>query len=266
VTDHDFSVRTERETGSPGVSIVTIARESRRNALSVELCRELTEVLHREADDADIGIIVLTGTPPAFCAGADFGDFEAGPERGGFVPAFHELLSALAHVEIPVMAWVDGPAIGAGCQIVAQCDLSVASDVSTFGITAAKIGLQVDMPNVNRLVCEIGPTAARRLLLTGDVIDAEEALRLGLVNRVVPEAQTRQVALSWAADIASRAPMSVRGHKAAIQAIVDGWWLPESAGSYQASVEASLRSFLSEDLREGLSAFAERRDPEFRGR
>ncbi|MCE7883505.1 MAG: hypothetical protein DYH08_06540 [Actinobacteria bacterium ATB1] len=264
----------EGDAGASGtVSLVTIERKARRNALSVELCRSLTESLRAEAETADV--IVLTGAPPVFCAGADFSDFDAGPDRGGFVPAFNELLHALAHIPVPVIAWVNGAALGAGCQIVVQCDLAVAAESATFGITAARIGLQVDMVNVNRLVCEVGPRAARRLLLTGDVIPASEALALGLVDRVVPDSagdgnesgleSGLDVTLHWAAELAGRAPLAVRGHKAAIQAVVDSWWLPEDSGAYRRSVESALAAFMSQDLREGLHAFSERRKPEFRG-
>lgn len=261
----DWEVHVERIATDGRVSVVTIARESRRNALCVELCRELEVRLRAEAMREDAGVVVVTGAPPAFCAGADFGDFDAGPGRGGFVQAFNTLLDTIARAPVPVVALVEGPALGAGCQIVAQCDLGVAAETATFGITAARIGLQIDMVNVNRLVCEVGPRAARRLLLTGDVVDANEAHRLGLVDRVVPPDDARASALEWAAEIAGRAPLSVRGHKAAIRAVVDGWWLPEDAGTYHAAVEASLRTFLSADLREGLAAFSERRPPDFRG-
>ncbi len=248
------------------VASVMISRKSRRNALNVALTVALAEALAAVEANEEVRVVVLRGATPAFCAGADFGDFGSGSDRGGFVPRFAELLDRIAHLRVPVIAAVEGPAIGAGCQILIQCDLSVAAESSKIGITGARIGLMLDMANINRLVCEVGPSAARRLLLTGDLIEACEAMQLGLINRVVPDGEAVVNATDWAHSIAERAPLSVQGHKTAIQSVVDGWWLPVESPAYEANRRRAVDAFGSDDLQEGLSAFAGRRDPRFVGR
>lgn len=262
VTDADGTVHV----GVNGhVAELELDRPERRNALSVAMCEALADAFDGVAEDPDVRVVVLRGAGPVFCAGADFGDFDSGPDRGGFVPALHRLLDTMAHLRVPVVAAVHGPAIGAGCQIVAQSDHVVAARSATLGITAARIGLQLDVENVNRLVCALGPRAARRLLLFGDPLDAATAAGIGLVDEVVDDDRCVAVARERAATLAARAPLSVQGHKAAVQAVADTWWMPAGTPQWQRIHDAGLAAFASQDLREGLDAFRRRRAPEFRG-
>lgn len=253
------------ETDGP-VATLTLARPSRRNALSVEMTRSFHGALDTVEADAAIRSVVVAGAPPAFCAGADFGDFDDTSDRGGFLPLFQDLLDRMAHFRVPFVAAVVGPALGAGCQILAACDLRIVAPDARIGIPAARIGLQLDIVNLNRLVCEFGPAAARRLLLTGDPVDGAAAAALGFVHEVVPADEVPARAREWASVIADRAPLSVAGHKAAIQSVVDGWWLDESSPEHARHREASEAAYVSTDLREGLAAFAEKRSPRFEGR
>lgn len=250
---------------SEGVATLTLSRPSRRNALSVEMTQRFHDALDRVGADTGLRAVVVVGEPPAFCAGADFGDFDETSDRGGFLPLFQALLERMAHFPVPFVAAVDGPALGAGCQILAACDIRVVTTDARIGVPAARIGLQLDVVNLNRLVCEFGPTAARRLLLTGDPVDGAGAASLGFVHDVVAPGEAAARAQEWARTIASRAPLSVSGHKAAIQAVVDGWWLDASDPAHSRHREAAERVYASADLREGLAAFSEKRPPRFHG-
>lgn len=248
------------------VATLTLTRPSRRNALSIAMTQRFHEALDRVEADPGVRAVVIVGEPPAFCAGADFGDFDETSDRGGFLPMFQDLLERMAHFRIPFVAAVAGPALGAGCQILAACDLRIVATDARIGIPAARIGLQLDIVNLNRLVCEFGPTAARRLLLTGEPVDGNEAAALGFVHEVLPADEVPARAAQWASLVASRAPLSVLGHKAAIQSVVDSWWLPASDPSHARHRDASESVYGSADLREGLAAFAEKRAPRFEGR
>lgn len=248
------------------VATLTLSRPSRRNALSVAMTRRFHDALDRVEADTALRAVVVAGEPPAFCAGADFGDFDETSDRGGFLPLFQDLLERMAHFRVPFVAAVAGPALGAGCQILAACDLRVVAADARIGIPAARIGLQLDIVNLNRLVCEFGPAAARRLLLTGEPVDGNEAAALGFVHEVLPAGDVLTRATEWARVVAARAPLSVTGHKAAIQSVVDGWWLGESAADHARHRDASEAVYASADLREGLAAFAEKRAPRFEGR
>lgn len=247
------------------VATLTLTRPSRRNALSVEMTRRFHAALDLVEADPAVRAAVVVGAPPAFCAGADFGDFDDSSDRGGFLPLFQDLLERMAHFRVPFVAAVEGPALGAGCQVLAACDLRVVATDAMIGIPAARIGLQLDIVNLNRLVCEFGPAAARRLLLTGDPVDGEGAAALGFVHEVVAGGDALGRATEWARRIATRAPLSVAGHKAAIQSVVDGWWLGGSDPEYARHRDASEAAYASSDLREGLAAFTEKRPPRFHG-
>jgi enoyl-CoA hydratase len=225
------------------VALLTIDRPERRNALDLDTVRALTEAVHA-AEDARV--IVLTGAHGHFCAGADL----SGVEGEHFVGALRTLLLAITSTSRPVLAAVDGAALGAGTQLAVACDLRTATPAARFGIPAAKLGLMVDRWSVERLTALAGGGPARAMLLAAEVLAGEDAHRLGLVQRV----GDLEVALTWAAEIAALAPLSIAGHKLALN------------GGPRAEFEAAFeRAWSSEDLSEGMAAFRDRRAPEFRG-
>jgi enoyl-CoA hydratase len=244
------------------VGIATIDRPERRNALNAELC---TQLLERLDADTELRAVVITGAgDKAFCAGADLVvRTEDASEPGGgdtFRPAFDRLLDAIVDYPAPVLAAVNGPAIGAGMQLAVACDLRVAVFGATFSIPAARLGVFLSPANVQRLAALVGLGAARDLLLTARTLDADEAAAVGLVQRPVPDAL--EGALELAAEIAALAPLTVQGHKRALNLVaadVDAKALDEMR-----ALEA--RAFASDDLREGLAAFGEKRSPRFEGR
>jgi enoyl-CoA hydratase/carnithine racemase len=244
------------------VGIATIDRPERRNALNADLCTQLLADLEAEPD---LRAVVITGAgDKAFCAGADLvvRREDASEPRGGdtFRPAFDRLLDAIVDYPAPVLAAVNGPAIGAGMQLAVACDVRIAVFSATFSIPASRLGVFLSPANVQRLATLVGQGAARDLLLTARTLAADEAAAVGLVQRRVPDAL--EAALELAAEVAELAPLTVQGHKRALNLVAAG--VDATALAEMRELEA--RAFASDDLREGLAAFTEKRAPRFEGR
>jgi enoyl-CoA hydratase len=247
------------------VGLAVIDRPERRNALDAELCDELRGHLER---NHHLRAIVVAGEGPAFCAGADIvrrTEEHTGLAHGredSFRPAFELLCNEIERHPAPVIAAVHGPAIGAGSQLAVACDFRVAGPDAVFGIPASKLGIVLSPANVRRLVLLIGHHNARDLLVTSRYVDRDEARRIGLVTREVDD--TRAGAVAFASEIAALAPITVQAHKRAIDLVNAQGALSEAAADEVRALEQ--RAFLSDDLQEGLSAFAEKRPPRFEGR
>lgn len=246
------------------VGVVTIDRPERRNALNAELCDELRG--HLEASQG-LRAIIITGAGTAFCAGADIirrAEDTGGLEHGGgdtFRPAFERVLDAIVDHPAPVIAAVNGAALGAGMQLAVACDLRVVAPVAKIGIPAAKLGVLLSAPNIARLAVLVGQGAARDILLTGRTLTADDAREIGFVQRSADDVLA--AALDLAAEIAALAPLSVQGHKHALNLVAQAIALaPAVIAEIRALEEAA---FSSADLQEGLAAFGEKRAPEFEG-
>lgn len=243
------------------VGLATIDRQERRNALNAEMCAQLRGHLEQSAE---LRAIVITGAGSAFCAGADLVTrFAAHGDTATdtFRPAFEEVLDAIVAHPAPVVAAVNGPAIGAGMQLAVACDLRVAALGARLAIPGGKLGIHLSARNIWRLAHLVGQGAARDFLLAGRTVDAEEALHLGLVQYVDHDALG--AALALAGEIAASAPLTVRGHKHALNLVAEAQWLGEGARAQIAEQEAA--AFASNDLQEGMAAFAEKRTPNFSG-
>lgn len=229
---------------------VTIDRPSRRNALDADHVEDLrAAVVHAPADTR---ALVLRGVDGHFCAGADLKGIE-GPE---FAVLLRGLLHALRDAPFPCLAGIEGAALGAGAQLAVSCDLRTTTADATIGVPAAKLGLMVDAWTVQRLVALAGQGTARTMLLAADPVTGDDAFRLGLAQRLGPADE----ATRWASEIATKAPLTIAGHKLMLNALDAP--LPDDA-----AVRAAFdRAWASEDLVEGKAAFAERRTPAFRGR
>ncbi|MFR9728829.1 enoyl-CoA hydratase [Saccharopolyspora sp. MS10] len=238
-------------TGVDGpIGLIALDRHERRNALDVEHCRELRAAV-AELVDARSRVLVLTGEGSTFCAGADLDGVHGADFRAELGAAVRAVLTA----PVPVLAAVNGPAVGAGAQLALAADLRVAAPESFFAVPTARNGLAVDLWTVRRLEALAGGGAARSLLLAGGRLDAAAAVRCGLVDRL----GDREAALGWAREIAELAPLSLRYAKLALNAAETGEPETELERAYEAC-------WSSEDAAEASRARAERRAPAFRGR
>jgi enoyl-CoA hydratase len=225
------------------VALVTIDRPDRRNAVDHATLDALAEVLGACGDD--VRALVLTGAGGHFCAGADL----SGVEDRTFSERLRAVLDGLRLAPFVTIAAADGAALGAGTQLAVACDLRVATAQASFGIPAGRLGLAVDGWTVDRVVALAGGGTARAMLLAAEVVKGDEAHRLGLVQRLGDLGD----ALAWADEVAALAPLTLRAHKALLEA---------QPGAGAAVAEA----WASADLQEGLAAFRERRRPVFHAR
>jgi enoyl-CoA hydratase/carnithine racemase len=253
-------VRTERR---GHVAVVTIDRPEARNAVNGEVARGIEAALDATEHDDDVRAVVITGAGDrAFCAGADLkavaasGGLDLMTERGGF--------GGIVRRRFPkvLLAAVNGAALAGGFEIVLACDLVVAAEHATFGIPEAKRGLIAAAGGLVRLPHRVSLAIALELGLTGDPIDAARAYQLGLVNRVVPASRVLEETLALAEVIAANAPVSVRESKALLHDVA---FLDEAA-AWRRNDEAAAAVTSTEDLLEGVLAFAEKRPPVWKGR
>ena len=249
------------------VARVTINRPERRNAVSFAAWQSLAAAFENLAADPEVRVIVLTGAGDrAFCAGNDISEFaekRSTPEQVEIYDAVTtHAFDVIRGIDKPLVARVQGSAVGGGFELMQLCDLKVAGAGARFAMTPARLGLGYTLDDVQSLVDRVGASAAREMLFTGRLFDAREAERMGFVNRVVPDAELDIAVDAYAAEIASNAPLAIRAIKVAI-----GEALKPPADRDRARCDALAAACNeSEDYREGQRAFAERRAPEFRGR
>jgi enoyl-CoA hydratase len=233
------------------VALITIDRAERRNALDHEALEQLLEA---HAATGHARVVVLTGAGGHFCAGADL----SGVEDEGFTDLLRQVLAALRDDPRPLLAAVDGAALGAGTQLAVACDLRVAAPAARFGIPAAKLGLMVDHWTLQRLSLLAGAGPARAMLLGAETYSGEDCERLGFVQRL----GDLDAALGWADEIAALAPLTLAGSKLALNRLE----MPVGRGEDPDVLAAWSRAWGSADLQEGMAAFRERRRPVFHGR
>lgn len=249
----------------PPAAVITLNRPASRNALSVAVMTELTAVLRELSARTDVRAIVLAAAGPAFSAGHDLREIVGAgtaleSERAIFA-ACTELMTTIQSIPQPVIAAVDGPAFAAGCQLVATCDLAIASTRATFATPGVRIGLFCSTPMVAVSRC-IGQKRALQMLLTGRPISAATALDWGLVNTVVEEgASVLDVALELATSVASASPLTLAIGKRAFYEQID----LDQAAAYSRMAEVMAQNALACDAQEGMSAFLEKREPVWRG-
>lgn len=233
---------------------ITLDRPHRRNAVDHDTVLALSEALREVvvAGPDRARVVVLTGEPPAFSAGADL----TGVEAGRFGDDLGAALRGFVELPVPVIAAIDGPALGAGAQLAAAADLRVATPESVIGVPAAKLGLAVDHWTVRRLVSEFGAPAARSMLIAAEQYPARRLHEIGAVHRL----GNLDDALDWAAEIARLAPLTLRAHKLALERLTPSSPVDELVEAARAAAWASV------DADEGRRAFLDKRPVEFTGR
>ncbi len=242
-----------------GVVCVTLNRPGQRNALSEALLRTLKSTLADLAADPAVRVLIVAGTGPAFCAGHDLRELRALPDEEaarGLFELCGEVMLALRRFPHPVIAQVHGVATAAGCQLVASCDLAIACDHARFATPGVNIGLFCSTPAV-ALTRNVAYKHAMQMLLTGDVIDAETAQRIGLVNSVVPTGDLETHTRELASQIASRPPAVLTLGKAAVQAQLG----LDEATAYADMGAVMARNLLMAEAAEGIDAFLAKRPP-----
>jgi enoyl-CoA hydratase/carnithine racemase len=252
-----------------GIARLTLNRPAQRNALSFALLGALQDALSAIAADPAVRVVVLAGAGPAFCAGHDLREITAHRDDADGGHAFFAaamarcaaVMQAIVALPQPVIAEVGGIATAAGCQLVASCDLAVAGEAARFATPGVDIGLFCSTPAV-ALSRAVAAKPAMEMLLTGAMIGAEEARRIGLVNRVVPDAQLAEETAALAAHIAARSAHTIRTGKRAFHA-QRGLPLAEA---YAQMAAVMCDNLLAEDAIEGIGAFLGKREPVWRDR
>ncbi len=250
-----------------GVGLVTFNQPEKRNAMSVDMWEGLGQILDAFADDDRVRVIVLTGAgSKAFVSGADISQFEKTRADSNAQGEYDKLTSAgrakLADFPKPVIARVRGYCLGGGLGIAMQADIRIAAVDSEFGIPAARLGIAYGYEMVRKLVSLVGPSHARMMLYTGTRINATEAERIGLINRVVADEDLTDVVVDIARAIADNAPLSIRAAKLTVDDLVR----PDRDRNREPIEAAVAACFDSADYREGRTAFMEKRPSRFNGR
>jgi enoyl-CoA hydratase len=251
--------------GEEGLAILTVNRPKSLNALNRATIGELTRALDELAADATVRAVILTGAgEKAFVAGADIAEMAnlSSPEALEFSRAGHRLTDRLEALPIPTLAAVNGFALGGGCELAMACDLIVASEKARFGQPEVSLGVIPGFGGTGRLTRAVGIQRARELIFTGDVIDAQSALALGLVVAVVPAEQLLDRCRDIARRIGQKGPLAIAQAKRILRVGAD---LPLDAAN-ALEIQAFAALFGSSDQKEGMRAFLEKRPPRFEGR
>jgi 2-(1,2-epoxy-1,2-dihydrophenyl)acetyl-CoA isomerase len=247
---------------------ITLERPEKLNAFSGTMREELLEALRAAAGDTNCRVVVITGAGRAFCAGGDV-EYMSGLQKNGDVDSFRKLLDAgrdivtqIAGMAKPVIASVNGVAAGAGCNLALACDYRIASENAKLGETFVKIGIHPDWGGTWFLPRLVGPSRALELLMTGRMVDAAEAVAMGMVDRVVPLDDLREQTMTLARAIAQGPPLAI----ADIKRVLAASRMNRLSDQVELESEHQVRAFLSHDAGEGMAAFFEKRAAKFEGR
>ena len=246
------------------IAYVTVNRPKAMNALNMDVLNELYDVFTAIEADADIRAVILTGEGRAFVAGADIAQMNQlnALEGRQMMIMGHKVMNLIVAIEKPVIAAVNGFALGGGCELSMACDIRIASEKAKFGQPEVGLGIIPGFGGTQRLPRLVGKGMAKYLIMTAEMIPAEEAYRIGLVEKVVPAESLMEEAEKLAKTIASKAPVAVATAKTAIN---NGFDMDmKSASKFE--IETFTAAFGSEDKSEGMSAFLEKRAPEFKNR
>jgi enoyl-CoA hydratase len=266
-TDKSFADGKILQSVAEGVGVITFNNPEKRNAMSLDMWEGLGHALIELRDDPDIRVVIMVGAgDKAFVAGADISQFEKTRHNAEASEEYSKRSAAqralLAEYPKPTIACILGFCLGGGMQVAMLADIRIASENSQFGIPAAKLGIAYGYDGLKHLVSLVGPSWARLLMYTGMRIDSAEALRIGLVDRVVPDAQLWSATTEIARTISDNAPLAIQAAKITIAQVLKD----PDARDMNAIKAIGVACMDSEDFREGRRAFMEKRKPRFTGR
>lgn len=248
-----------------GVMIITLNRPDFLNAINNQICLELNTVVDTVFTDPAIKVLVITGKGRAFSAGADIAEISATASVADIYKYnrfLQDVYQRLENMDIPVIAAINGICMGGGLELSLTCDFRFASETAQFAIPEINIGIVPAGGGIAKLYKIVGMTMAREMLYTGRRLTAEEAFRLGLISRVYPGSELMSATHEFANELASKPPLALRMAKKTFNACVQ-------SGEVSSGLELELRTasmlFLTEDRKEGMNAFLEKRKPNFRG-
>ncbi|MGX7743689.1 enoyl-CoA hydratase [Rhodopseudomonas parapalustris] len=258
-----------RETVDGGVAVLTLNRPAARNSLSLEMIDDLHAALDLIGRDDGVRVVVIAANGPAFCAGHDLKELtahrnDADRGRASFsriMTSCSAMMQAIVKLPKPVIAAVQGVATAAGCQLVASCDLAIASEQATFATPGVDIGLFCSTPMV-ALSRNVPRKQAMHMLLTGEAVGADEARQIGLINRVVPHGTERAAAVALAEQIAGKSSHTIKVGKEAFYRQAE----LNLADAYHYTAQVMAENMMSADAEEGIGAFLEKRAPEWKDR
>ncbi len=246
----------------PHIALVRLNRPKELNALNLQLMGELRDALKELDDNNDVRVIIITGNEKAFAAGADIKQMSDKSAIDMLQIDQFSTWDSIRKTRKPIIAAVSGFALGGGCELSMLCDMIVASETAKFGQPEIKIGVMPGAGGTQRLTRAVGKARAMEMVLTGKFISAEEAFQFGLINKIVPVELYLQEAVKLAKEIAEMSPIAVQLAKESVNKVYDS--------SLQEGLSFERKNFYmlfaSEDQKEGMSAFIEKRKPEFKGR
>ncbi|MBN1453487.1 MAG: enoyl-CoA hydratase/isomerase family protein [Anaerolineales bacterium] len=244
------------------VGLITLNRPETMNALNPAILSELMGALEAFDADGNVGAMVITGSEKVFAAGADIKFMAEASEEEMRQSPFIDSFDRIRRIKKPIIAAVSGWALGGGCELAMSCDMIVASEKARFGQPEITIGVIPGAGGTQRLTLAVGKAIAMEMVLNNRTLSAQEALQFGLVNRVVPVESFLSEALSLAEEVASRAPVAIRAGKEAVNTVFEG----SLTDGLSKEKELFYSLFSTEDQKEGMQAFIEKRKPNWKGK
>ncbi len=249
-----------------GIATLIVNRPESRNAMTPAMWRDVAPLMRELDGDQGVRVIVLRGEGRAFISGADIREFEgiAGKADAArdHVHCVEGAMDAVSEASKPVIAMVNGHAIGGGCELAMACDFRYAVQGAKFGIPACRLGVVISFQNTQRLMHLVGPAYAQELLMTGKVVEADEAWRIGLVNGVFPAEALEEHVYGVARNMCNLAPLTIRAAKQHTRRALLGPPLSDP----EEGLTLSINAYLTDDFKEGYRAYLEKRTPEFQGK
>jgi len=247
------------------IATITLNRPKKYNALNSAMVKEIGEVMDLLADDQDVKVVIITGGPDYFCAGADISEVVHLKDMNSayhFLNKVHRAFDKIADLPKPVIASVSGLALGGGCEMALSCDLRIASEKATFGVPEINIGVLPGASGTQRLPRLLNICKAKEILFTGERITAQEAYQFGMLNKVVPAAELALETGKMAEKIAAKPPLAIRMAKHLVNSGMD----VDLKSALKLEAHGVSELFLTQDKDEGMNAFLEKRQAKFSGR